>query len=108
MASIVGMSPMFGQDDFKRNVNAHNGYWMTLAERGLRPVDKLDYSIRRWAIDDHPSRIGRSHSLYSKETDARLNEIQRAIGRYLRAEYELTQPMSERLVALVRKVEQPA
>jgi hypothetical protein len=37
-----------------------------------------------------------------------LNEIQRAIGRYLRAEYELTQPMSERLVALVRKVEQPA
>lgn len=100
---------MFGQDDFKRNISAsaHNGYWLTLAERGLRPADKLDYFIRRWAVENHPSRIGLSPS-YAKETDAPLNEIQGAIGRYLRAEYDLTQPMPERLVALIRKVEQPA
>jgi len=101
---------MFGQDDFKRNVSAsaHNGYWLTLAERGLRPVDKLDYLIRRWAVEDHPSRIHQSPSPYPKETNAPLNEIQRAIGRYLRAEYDLTHPMPDRLVALIRKVEQPA
>ena len=96
----MGMNPML---DFKRHAraSAHKGYWRTLAERGLRPVDRLDYSIRRWAIEDHPSRIGQS---YPKETDAPLSEIQRAIGRYLRAEYELTQPMSAQLVALIRKV----
>jgi len=41
-------------------------------------------------------------------TDAPLNELQRAIGRHLAAEYELVQPMPNRLVALLRKIEQPA
>jgi hypothetical protein len=63
-----------------------------------RSVDKLDYSIRRWAIADHPS----------KTTDARLNELQRAIGRYLAGEYEPVEAMPDRLVALLRKIEQPA
>jgi hypothetical protein len=101
------MNPMFEQDDFKRNTSASaHGYWLTLAERGFRPVDKLDYLIRRWAIEDHPSLTGKSP--YPREIDAPLNEIQRAIGQYLRAEYDLTQPMPDRLVALIRKVEQPA
>ena len=69
-----------------------------------RSVDKLDYSIRRWAIADHPSKT--TQSLI--RTDARLNELQQAIGRYLAAEYELVQPMPDRLVALLRKIEQPA
>jgi hypothetical protein len=67
--------------------------------------DKLDYVIRRWAIPDHPSRIQLpTHS----RTDARLNELQRAIGRYLGAQYGLANPMPDRLVALLRKIEQPA
>jgi hypothetical protein len=61
-----------------------------------RSVDKLDYSIRRWAIADHPG----------KTTDARLNELQRAIGRSLAAEYDPVLP--DRLVALLRQIEQPA
>ena len=44
----------------------------------------------------------------SMQTAAPLNELQRAIGRHLAAEYELVQPMPNRLVALLRKIEQPA
>ena len=69
-----------------------------------RSVDKLDYSIRRWAIADHPSKT--TQSLI--RTDARLNELQRAIGRYLAGEYEPVEAMPDRLVALLRKIEQPA
>ena len=39
---------------------------------------------------------------------AALNELRRAIGRYLAAQYDLTQGMPDRIVALLRKVEQPA
>ena len=69
-----------------------------------RSVDKLDYSIRRWAIADHPSKT--TQSLI--RTDARLNELQQAIGRYLAADYEPVEAMPDRLVALLRKIEQPA
>jgi hypothetical protein len=65
----------------------------------FRSVDKLDYSIRRWIIADHPSQT-------SMRTDARLNELQRAIGQYLRKDYELAQPMPDRIVALLRKIDQ--
>jgi len=41
-------------------------------------------------------------------TDARLSEVQRAIGQNLRAYHEPLQPMPDRLVALLRKIEQPA
>ena len=67
-------------------------------------VDKLDYSIRRWVIPDHPRRTNQP----SLRTDAPLNELQRAIGRCLGAQYELAQPIPDQLVALVRKIEQPA
>jgi hypothetical protein len=68
---------------------------------GVRSVDKLDYSIRRWAIPDHPSRT----TLSPMRTDARLNELQRAIGRYLAAQYEqVLQPMPDRLVALLGRI----
>jgi len=69
-----------------------------------RSVDKLDYSIRRWAIADHPSKT--TQSLI--RTDARLNELQQAIGRYLAADYEPEEAMPDRLVALLRQIEQPA
>jgi hypothetical protein len=70
-------------------------------------IDKLDYSIRRWAIPDHPSKTTQS----PMRTDAPLNELQRVIGQYLGAQYELVLPilpMPDRLVALLRKIEQPA
>ena len=67
-------------------------------------VDKLDYAIRRWAIPDHPSRTTQP----PMRTDARLTEIQGAIGRYLRAQYEVVLPIPDRLVALLRIIEQPA
>jgi hypothetical protein len=97
---------MLETHDFNQNIaaSAHKGYWLSLAQRGMRPVDKLDYLIRRWAIEDHSSR---SPSVYP-QTDARLNELQRAIGRYLGAQYDLAQSMPDRLVALLRKLEQPA
>ena len=68
-------------------------------------LDKLEYTIRRWAIPDHPSRITQLPT--QPRTDARLNELQRAIGRYLRAAQYDVQPMPDRLVALLRKIEQP-
>ena len=52
--------------------------------------------------------LGHKACSLSMQTDAPLNELQRAIGRHLAAEYELVQPMPNRLVALLRKIEQPA
>jgi len=39
-------------------------------------------------------------------TDARLNELQQAIGRYLRAQYEPLLPIPDPFVALLRRIEQ--
>jgi hypothetical protein len=44
----------------------------------------------------------------SMQTAAPLNELQRAIGQYLRLQYDLTQAVPNRLVALLRKAEPPA
>jgi hypothetical protein len=88
----MGGSPMFRSDI------------RTLGSNALHSVDKLDYAIRRWAIPDHPSRTTQP----LMRTDARLNELQRAIGRYLRAQYEVVLPMPDQLVALLRQIEQPA
>jgi hypothetical protein len=92
--------------DFKTNTgsSAHKRQ-LTLVERGFRPVDKLDYSIRRWAIEDYPRPSSYAPSLHM-QTNARLSEPQRAIGQYLRSKYDLAQPIPDRLVALLRKVEQ--
>jgi hypothetical protein len=38
--------------------------------------------------------------------DGLLNEVQAAIGQYLNAEYDLTQPIPDRLVGLFRQIEQ--
>ena len=56
--------------------------------------DRLD-SVRRHVIpaDD-------------EARDGSLNEIQAAIGRWLSAEYDLAQPIPQRLVDLLRQLEQ--
>ena len=89
----MGGSPMF-QSDTTRNT--------AFGSNALHSVDKLDYAIRRWAIPDHPSRTIQP----LMRTDARLNELQRAIGRYLRAQYEPLLPIPDPFVALLRRIEQ--
>jgi hypothetical protein len=97
-----GRAAMFRRDGTYRNPGL--GSVVSGCASAFGSIDKLDYSIRRWAIPDHPSKTTQS----SRRTDAPLNELQRAIGRYLAAEYELVLPIPDRLVALLRKIERPA
>ena len=63
----------------------------------------MDYAIRRWAIPNHPSQI--THLPTQPQTDARLNELQRAIGQCLGVYYEPSHPMPDHLVALLSKID---
>jgi hypothetical protein len=101
-SATMGTSPVFRRDGTYRNPGL--GPLVSGSARAFGFIDKLDYSIRRWAIPDHPSKTAQP----PRRTDAPLNDLQRAIGRYLAAEYQLVHPMPDRLVALLRKIEQPA
>jgi hypothetical protein len=103
-----------------------------LGERWLGPANRLDYVIRRCMIPDHPANDDRkvannlpyrlsapylswelTRTLSNKANSSRMTshvrDLQAAIGRGLRAEYDDLMPaMPARLVALLRKVEQPA
>ena len=76
----------------------------------LRPADQLDYMIRRTVIPSarEPLRgVSRSTprgkaSLWNSE---RLREVQEAIGRCLRAQYDLAQPTPARLVELLKQLD---
>jgi hypothetical protein len=83
-------------------------------ERWLRPADRLDLAIRRWATP-MPPKVNQSvaatravsGSTARRDVSTRdFAEVQAAIGRYLRAEYDLAQPIPARLVDLVRQLEQ--
>ena len=91
------------QDDFRKDA-ADKAYLVALAERWFRPVDRLDYMIRRWVIPV-PLEVNRSTAA-SMRSNGLLSEVQAAIGRYLRAEYDLAQPIPGRLVDLLRQLEQ--
>ena len=66
-------------------------------ERGLRAADQLDYMIRRTVIPSarEPLR-GVNRWVRAERLDgerrARSREVQEAIGRCLRAQYDLAQP----------------
>ncbi|SRR5712691_10922673 len=87
-----------------------------LAERGLHPADQLDYLIRRCVIPipfetrslprSHSREVRRStqHRDASIGNSGLLHEVQAAIGVYLRAEYDLAQPIPARLVDLLRQL----
>jgi hypothetical protein len=83
-------------------------------ERWLRPADRLDLAIRRWATPMPPkvnqsvaATRGVSGSTARRDVSTRdFAEVQAAIGRFLRAEYDLAQPIPTRLVDLVRQLEQ--
>jgi hypothetical protein len=73
-----------------------------VAERLLRPVDELDYRVRRWL---RPVSWG---SPLRKQASIRdlVSHVQDAIGRSLREEYVLEQSMPDRLANLLREFEQ--
>jgi Anti-sigma factor NepR len=78
-------------------------------ERWLRPADQLDYMIRRTVIQSarEPLRgVSRSRAERLRcGTADRLREVQEAIGRCLRAQYDLAQPIPARLVELLRQLD---
>jgi hypothetical protein len=96
----------------------HGESALAVAERWLWPVDQLDYSIRRWVIpvSFEPSRGGAPIPLFRESPPRKrsggngaLNELfsgaQAAIGRCLRSEYDLAQPIPPRLVELLGQLE---
>jgi hypothetical protein len=113
----------------RANTPADRMHLFAQAESWLRPVDQLDYLIRRWAIPlpfevsqsvasthlfrwslprKHSQGVSRSkpHREASMRNSGLLSEVQAAIGRYLRAEYDLAQPIPAHLVDLLRQFEQ--
>jgi len=84
-------------------------------ERCLRPADRLDHAIRRWVIQVPPvvnRPAAREASQSAPHSDVSrskvlLSEIQAAVGRRLRAEYDTARPIPARLADLLRQLEEP-
>jgi hypothetical protein len=49
--------------------------------------------------------VQRKSDLFSQEKAAHVEQIRAAIGRWLRDQYDTTQPLPKRLADLVRKIE---
>jgi len=98
------------------SANIPAGRLLTWPERCLRPADRLDYAIRQWVIPVPPvvnrpvvATRGASQSASRSNVSgskALLTDIQAAVGRCLRAEYDTAQSMPARLVDLLRQLEQ--
>jgi hypothetical protein len=73
-----------------------------VAERLLRPVDDLDYRVRRWLS---PVSWGSPSHKQASIRDL-LSHVQEAIGQGLREEYVVEQSMPDRLANLLREFEQ--
>ncbi len=108
-----GSNPMPKHDDHREDAAKSQLLALVerLAERGLHPADQLDYLIRRCVIpvpfETRP--LPRRHSREVRRSTGNsglLREVQAAIGKYLRAEYDLAQPIPTRLVDLLRQLEQ--
>ena len=122
MLSLVGGKPWGTSPMPKQNnqaikqahaANVPAGRFLTWPERCLRPADRLDHAIRRWVIQVPPvvnqpvaATRGATQSASRSRSKALLTEIQAAVGRCLRAEYDTAQPMPARLVDLLRQLEQ--
>jgi hypothetical protein len=100
-------------------IAADRSHLFALAEHRLRPADQLDYMIRRWMIRvpfeanrliatdpffrwsyKHSRGVSRStpHAALSRRGNGLLSEVRAAIGQYLRAKWEITQPIPARRV----------
>jgi hypothetical protein len=76
-----------------------------LTEHLFRPVDHLDYLIRRWLIPvrfNEPSRA----TPPKKPSVQQVGNILHAIGQCLRAEYALESSIPDRLASLLKQFEQ--
>ena len=77
---------------------------LALAERALRPVDRLDYAIRRYVS---PIPFKKAPSIGLREVPFGLqSSIPYAIGQYLRAQYAIERSLPSRLANLLREFEQ--
>ena len=77
---------------------------LALAERGLCPVDRLDYAIRRYVI---PVSFKKAPSIRLRAGRlGRQGSIPYAIGQYLRAQYAIERSLPCRLANLLREFEQ--
>jgi hypothetical protein len=77
---------------------------LALAEKALRPVDRLDYAIRRCVI---PVACKKSPSIRLREVPLGLqSSIPYAIGQYLRAQYTIERSLPSALANLLRDFEQ--
>jgi hypothetical protein len=89
------------------------------AERWLHPADQLDYMIRRWMIPvpfeanrliatgpffrwshEHSREASRStrHAAPSRRGNGLLSQFRAVVGQFLRAKWEITQPIPARRV----------
>ncbi len=100
------------------------------AERCVHLADQVDYSIRRWMIrrttrlivrrrgrrahanvglapaSAAGARFGAARQGCARRRDGALSEMQAAIARALGAEYDLAEPLPDRLADLLRQLEQ--
>src|SRR5262245_32672361 len=92
---------------FASRLRADLASWLDRGEDWLRPADQVDYLVRRLVI---PIRLeaSRPDRTPSPQGSGMLAEIQAEIGRRLRAEYDLAQPVPPRLMHLLREVERRA
>jgi hypothetical protein len=89
-------------------VLAHLDRVVAAAERWLRPVDHLDYSVRRRLLPVRLEQASRSTPLrkLSVPHTGLSSDIQHAIGQRLCAEYAVEGFLPSRLAKLLREFEQ--
>jgi hypothetical protein len=88
-------------------VLAHMDRMGVAAERWLRPVDHVDYLVRRWLIPvrfEDPTRSTQLKELSVQHAGS--SHIQQAIGQRLGAEYAVELSLPARLARLLREFEQ--
>ena len=86
------------------NIRALIDASLASGEKLLRPADRLDYLIRRWLIPIRLEPSARREEEAFLRSSVILTELQAAIGRCLRAEYDIAQPIPPRLLALANEV----
>ena len=86
------------------NIRALIDALLARGEKLLRPADRLDYLIRQWLIPIRFEPSVRREEEALRRSSVILTELQAAIGRRLRAEYDIAQPIPPWLLALANKV----
>ena len=94
--------------------DASAAHLFAAAERCIHLADQVDYSIRRWLIPVHDEAdrpaarasraVPRAKAGWRRE--GALSDMQAAIARALGAEYDLAEPLPDRLADLLRQLQQ--